>query len=540
MGVPGLASYYYKKYNKTSELSIDKNEISKINPDYLFFDYNSLIHPCAQQILSINKEEYLQIKEHKIRNKVMEDDIINNCIRYTSLIILNVDPKNVIIAIDGIAPRSKMNQQRERRYKSEFFSVETKLWDSNKITPGTNFMEKLSDKLKNFDFKLPTIILDANLPGEGEHKIMKIISSLESNKKILIYALDADLLFLSLLNVNCDNVVLIRDNSFNEKVNGIIDYINIKTLKHYISEHIYNYGLQIKGGNFKNECKKSNIIVDYILLGFLLGNDFLESLPSVSINTGGIDTVIKVYINAWKGQHLVKSDFSINLTFLKDVFYQLKNHEGYFFKNFKYTNLANEEISILNGLNGNLNGNLNGLNGNSTLEFYDTNLIYTGNLDEIKKKYYTFYNNTSLKESCFEYIEGLYWILGYYNGHSHNNWNWYYKKHNVPFCSDLFEYLRTNLNELPNLIKGSEYLIKSEIYSNIKQLCLVLPKNSLINILSENGNNNVLVKLKSSLLQNKSFYPNKLFIDLINKRFLWQSKILFENINQEILDYFLI
>jgi hypothetical protein len=23
MGVPGLASYYYKKYNKTSELSID-------------------------------------------------------------------------------------------------------------------------------------------------------------------------------------------------------------------------------------------------------------------------------------------------------------------------------------------------------------------------------------------------------------------------------------------------------------------------------------------------------------------------------------
>ena len=43
----------------------------------------------------------------------------------------------IYIAIDGPAPRTKMEQQRQRRLRS---SQETKLWDTNQITPGSSFM----------------------------------------------------------------------------------------------------------------------------------------------------------------------------------------------------------------------------------------------------------------------------------------------------------------------------------------------------------------------------------------------------------------
>jgi 5'-3' exonuclease len=373
---------------------------------------------------------------------------------------------------------------------------------------------------------------------------MKKIDSLDSTKKILIYGLDCDLVMLSLLKQN--NIVLIRDNSFNSKLEDghekkCIDYLNINNLKNYIYKHIYDYGIY----NLKNKelesFKKTNkilLINDYVLLSCFLGNDFLEHLPSVQIRKGGVDLIIKVYINSWKGSYLINENKcikeSINLNFLKDIFYQLKNHESYFFKNFKYENLANDELIILE--------KIQLLN---QVEFYNFNdkndLIYKGNQDDIKTKYNLFYN-INQNDTCFNYIEGLYWILGYYKNHidTHNNWNWYYKYHNVPFCSDLFEYLRKNHNKNNNLqilINNSSCLIQSPVFSNLKQLCLVLPKSSLNNILKELYPNE-LIKLKS-LLNNKTFYPNKIFIDVINKKFLWQSKIIFSIIEENILNYYL-
>ena len=141
---------------------IDLHKLASLNINYLFFDYNSLIHPCAQQILSANNDKYILIEDIKLRTKIIEDDIIENCLNYTRLLINQVlqtkqksGIRHVYITIDGVAPRSKMNQQRERRYKSEFFKVGEKssLWDSNKITPGTSFMNKISAG-KKIKFKM--------------------------------------------------------------------------------------------------------------------------------------------------------------------------------------------------------------------------------------------------------------------------------------------------------------------------------------------------------------------------------------------------
>ena len=83
------------------------------------------------------------------------------------------------IAIDGIAPKGKMKQQRMRRFKK---AIETKYsdeksWDTNAISPGTFFMKRLNNVLKEFlkSCSKNIILSDSDERGEGEHKILRYI-----------------------------------------------------------------------------------------------------------------------------------------------------------------------------------------------------------------------------------------------------------------------------------------------------------------------------------------------------------------------------
>ena len=70
----------------------------------------------------------------------------------------------------------------KRQYDTNY--KDSKVWDTNAITPGTIFMDKLSKELKNFIMynklftNLKVIFSDANNPGEGEHKIMNYLKNL--------------------------------------------------------------------------------------------------------------------------------------------------------------------------------------------------------------------------------------------------------------------------------------------------------------------------------------------------------------------------
>lgn len=73
-----------------------------------------------------------------------------------------VKPKNILfLALDGVAPRSKMNQQRQRRYRVAAERLKNKeeagTFDTNAITPGTEFMQKVTQELKFFiQYKIST------------------------------------------------------------------------------------------------------------------------------------------------------------------------------------------------------------------------------------------------------------------------------------------------------------------------------------------------------------------------------------------------
>ena len=269
-----------------------------------------------------------------------------------------VPQKSLFIGIDGVVPIAKMNLQRLRRFKSpvlkewdneikkKFNIFKEELFDTNQITPGTDFMKELGknikDSLMNGKLKLKKNVKayfsDSNIPGEGEHKVMEHIrkSDIDKEDNICVYGLDADLIMLTLIQEN-NNMYLLRENTHINSVDETIKflYVSIYDLKVNLFSEINSNFIN----NFDKTYVMQNIVNDYVFLCFLLGNDFLHSLPSLKINTGGIDFILKIYCNILKkidNQLVLKSKsgiFSINHKFLLNIFKHLSNSEE---SNLKY------------------------------------------------------------------------------------------------------------------------------------------------------------------------------------------------------------
>lgn len=532
MGIPYYFYNVYKKY-ANDKLQISEHDLAKYNISDLYLDYNSMIHPCCQVVLQAQK---MKMVELNVTNDDidLDDLIIDECLRYTRYIISVVKPKNVYIMIDGVAPRAKINQQRERRYKSYFFkklSNEIVLWDTNNITPGTMFMKRLSNSLHKFkeNFKdINIVISDADIQGEGEHKMMNHIIKSQGNDKICIYGLDADLIMLSLLNLNSHRIILLRDNTFNEKNKSDekFAFIDISKLQNAICRELRS----------ESESRSNReIIVDYIFLCFMLGNDFLEHLPSLMIKENGLQALINNYIKvqAKYGTSLVKGHMEIDICMFRDILQNLAQMETYFYKHV-YSVYKNKSGSSV------YRDTINLEESYSEIYFYKNDLIKY-NEDGYKRRYYQYYGNgVNINEMCQNYMIGLHWVLGYYNNHQHGNWTWFYRYHATPMISDLYNYLVHNQSSLCTLISQSEHLRETKCLKPIEQLFMVLPGDSLKEILKL-----LDVKLyrrfcrclnNGSIYMEKS-YPKKISVDMIHKEYLWQSKLFLEEYDKQLLNY---
>ena len=195
MGIPSYFSQVIKNYPRiVSKLGLHK----KTNPSHnLYMDCNSIIYDVVNSF-----------GDQKPAN--IEATIIDRVILKIDEYIHQIQPSNtVIIAFDGVAPFAKMNQQKTRRYKSAFANNrKADDWSTSNITPGTNFMQILSDRIGGHflysenKYKVKRMIVSgSNENGEGEHKIFKHIRDNPSvDQNIIIYGLDSDLIMLTIFH----------------------------------------------------------------------------------------------------------------------------------------------------------------------------------------------------------------------------------------------------------------------------------------------------------------------------------------------------
>ncbi|XP_073990447.1 5'-3' exoribonuclease 2 Rat1 isoform X2 [Rhodnius prolixus] len=242
MGVPAFFRWLTRKYPSVvveciEEKGIDEEgnlepvDSSKKNPngiefDNLYLDMNGIIHPCTHP-------------ENKPPPK-NEDEMMIAIFECVDRLFRIVRPRRLLyLAIDGVAPRAKMNQQRSRRFRAaketkekveQIILIKNKLeslgvqlprekdksfhFDSNCITPGTRFMSRLTECLHYYIHDrlmsdpgwkgLKVILSDASVPGEGEHKIMDFIRrqrgipDYDPNTHHCLCGADADLIMLGL------------------------------------------------------------------------------------------------------------------------------------------------------------------------------------------------------------------------------------------------------------------------------------------------------------------------------------------------------
>ena len=485
MGVPQLFGWLFRKYKNIVSISIDKKM------DILYFDFNGLIYHSYANIM---KEKYDALKDAPLRRR--QEVLIEEILKYTkSIICTTVKPKMAYLSIDGVVPMAKMHQQRLRRYKSPYLKewendikkrygiYKEELLDTNQITPGTDFMRLLNESLqtaidtKYFD-DVQMFLSDSEKIGEGEHKIVADIREKAlKDQNICIYGLDADLILLSLTIPN-NNVFLLRENvHIDASFANPLLYVSIPIL----AESVYH---EIMKEMSVKSLEKQRIIRDYVFLSFLLGNDFLHCLPSLSIVNNGIDFVIKLYANSYaKCKNYLLSTVSdsvrINNGFLKSMFEYLTKSEDsnlkFLAQRKKVPNPPNFDDHYSED-----KWKWDRVPHNPRFEKCFSVIDYKN--PNWKKQYYDVFfdfdctkpqNNVCFDAICKNYFDGILFTAKYYFDGA-ISWYWYNPYPVAPFVSDLYDYLQRMETKDINMLS----IPTGAPFSSTEQLMMVLPKKS--------------------------------------------------------------
>lgn len=316
MGIPKFFRYISERWPLILQL-IEGTQIPEF--DNLYLDMNSILHNCTHG------------NDDDVTKRMTEEEVFAKIYAYIDHLFHTIKPKKVFyMAIDGVAPRAKMNQQRARRFRTAMDAEKAfekavangeeipkgEPFDSNSITPGTEFMAKLTKNLQYFihdkitnDSKwrdIDVIFSGHEVPGEGEHKIMDFIRRLraqedfDSNTRHCIYGLDADLIMLG-LSVHDPHFALLREevvfgrrsSTAKSLENQNFYLLHISILREYMHLEFQEIADELQ---FDYDFER--ILDDFILVMFVIGNDFLPNLPDLHLNKGAFPVLLQTFKEA--------------------------------------------------------------------------------------------------------------------------------------------------------------------------------------------------------------------------------------------------
>uniref|UniRef100_A0A8C2TIX0 5'-3' exoribonuclease 1 n=1 Tax=Coturnix japonica TaxID=93934 RepID=A0A8C2TIX0_COTJA len=571
MGVPKFYRWISERYPCLSQV-LKEHQIPEF--DNLYLDMNGIIHQCSHP------------NDDDVHFRISEDKIFADIFHYLEVLFRIIKPRKVFfMAVDGVAPRAKMNQQRGRRFRSakeaedkikkalekgEILPTEAR-FDSNCITPGTEFMARLHEHLKYFvNMKISTdkswqgvtVYLSGHeTPGEGEHKIMEFIRSEKAkphhdpNTRHCLYGLDADLIMLGLTTHEAHFALLREEVRFGGKKSQracapeetTFHLLHLSLMREYID---YEFSPVKDKISFDYDIEK--IIDDWILMGFLVGNDFIPHLPHLHINHDALPLLYRTYMAILpelggyinENGHLNLKRFEKYLTRLSDfdrehfseVFVDLKWFESKVgnkylneaagiaaeeARNNKQKKRKAQENSLCLAA---LEKNEDEVVTSKTVledEPEDDDLFET-EFRQYKRTYYMtkmgieVVSDDFLADQAECYVQAIQWILHYYY-HGVQSWSWYYPYHYAPYLSDI-----RNISELKIQFELGKPFMPFE------QLLAVLPAAS--KDLLPRCYQHLMVSQDSPIIE---YYPLDFKTDLNGKQQEWEAVVLIPFIDEK-------
>uniref|UniRef100_A0AC35U7P1 XRN_N domain-containing protein n=1 Tax=Rhabditophanes sp. KR3021 TaxID=114890 RepID=A0AC35U7P1_9BILA len=540
-------------------------------------------------------------------------DILNAIWEYVENLVLSINPtKLIFIAIDGVVPMAKLNAVRADSYRMELQkseSLEKGEWtkesmftktdidslkncdwfDQNNIHPGTKFMQTVNKAIKYYIGrkleldkewnKCLVVFSDSSSPGETKHKIISYIQALKSYPNYLpttshaIFGIDSHLILLG-LSTHQKNMLFITekgqknfvlanrrayDNSEvmkrNRKINPFVKnaesskfvqqfiYVDLNLLRECLVKDLH---IKCHGYEFDPE----RIIDDYVFLCSMTGNDYLPPLPSLDLQQGTTDVLIRLYkqrASKWdnyltnKGQidkyklALILKDIGeqeiarINtlakrkkrkfgknkidemiekmndeliqqqiIESFKDIYLEVKDDD--------FENIAEEvNVALEKNTNASDDGSFEVITDDYT-EFGSTNDLTIKGTYLIEKfgKHPNFGEESFIENMCNAYLDGLCWMSEYFYCQVCPSWDYFYPYLYAPFSSDF-----TNVEN-----HSIEFDCLTKPFTQLEQLMATIPPSG-INVIPKDW----IRFVTDENCEIAEFYPRNVTIDLNGKKY---------------------